>query len=64
METPLELLAIAVAAVTATLGIFWLARVRAGRRFRSVLDAYVEQEQAKRTYSRRDYHARPQSKTR
>jgi hypothetical protein len=41
MALQLSLLASAVLALTATVGIYWLARARAGRRLRSVLDAYV-----------------------
>jgi len=47
----LSLLVFAVLTLTATVGIYWLARARAGRRLRAVLDTYVEREQAKRTYS-------------
>jgi 4-amino-4-deoxy-L-arabinose transferase-like glycosyltransferase len=38
--------------------------VRADRRWRAALDRYAEQEQAKRTNSRRNVHARPQSQDR
>ncbi len=52
-------------AVAALVGITWyLSRARAERRWRAALDAYAEKEQAKRTYSRRNLHARPQSQDR
>jgi hypothetical protein len=55
----------AVVALAALAGITWyLSRVRAERRWRAALDAYAEKEQAKRTYSRRNFHARPQSQDR
>ena len=55
----------AVLAFAALVGITWyLSRVRAERRWRAALDAYAEQEQAKRTYSRRNFHARSQSQDR
>ena len=55
----------AVLALAALAGITWyLSRARAERRWRAALDAYAEQEQAKRTYSRRNFHARPQSQAR
>jgi hypothetical protein len=55
----------AVLALTALVGVTWyLSRARADRRWRAALDAYAKQEQAKRTYSRRNYHARPQSQDR
>ena len=55
----------AVLALAALVGITWyLSRVRAERRWRAALDAYAKQEQAKRTYSRRNFHARPQSQAR
>jgi 4-amino-4-deoxy-L-arabinose transferase-like glycosyltransferase len=38
--------------------------VRADRRWRAALDRYAEQEQAKRTNSRRNVHAGPQSQDR
>ncbi len=38
--------------------------IRADRRWRAALDRYAEQEQAKRTNSRRNLHARPQSQDR
>ena len=37
---------------------------RAERRLWAALDAYAEQERAKRTYSRRNFHARPQTQDR
>jgi hypothetical protein len=53
------------AVVLALVGITWyLSRVRAKRRWRAALDAYAGQEQAKRIYSRRNFHARPQSQNR
>jgi small-conductance mechanosensitive channel len=52
-------------AIAALVGITWyLSRARAERRWRAALDAYAEKEQAKRTYSRRNFHARPQSQDR
>ena len=56
----------AVLAVAALVGITWyLSRARFERRWRAALDdAYAKQEQAKRTHSRRDFHARPQSQDR
>jgi membrane protein YdbS with pleckstrin-like domain len=55
----------AVLALAALVGITWyLSRARAERRWRAALDAYAIQEQAKRTYSRRNFHARPQSQAR
>ena len=55
----------AVLALAALAGITWyLSRVRAERRWRAALDVYAKQEQAKRTYSRRNFHARPQSQDR
>ena len=55
----------AVLALAALVGITWyLSRARADRRWRAALDAYAEQEQAKRTNSRRHFHARPQSQAR
>ena len=55
----------AVLAVAALVGITWyLSRARAERRWRAALDAYAEREQAKRTNSRRNFHARPQSQDR
>ena len=57
----------AVLALAALVGITWyLSRVRADRRWRAALDVYAkqEQEQAKRTNSRRNFHAGPQSQNR
>jgi hypothetical protein len=55
----------AVLAVAALVGITWyLSRALAERRLRAALDAYAKQEQAKRTHSRRNFHARPQSQAR
>ena len=55
----------AVLALAALVGITWyLSRARAERRWRAALDAYAKQEQAKRTNSRRNFHARPQSQAR
>ena len=55
----------AVMALAALVGITWyLSRARAERRWRAALDAYAKQEQAKRTNSRRNFHARPQSQDR
>src|SRR6266478_3387963 len=52
----------AIPALAALVGITWyLSRARAERRWRAVLDAYAEKEQARRTNSRRSIHARPQS---
>jgi hypothetical protein len=53
---------VAVLALAALAGITWyLSRARAERRWRAALDAYARQEHAKRTYSWRNFHARPQS---
>ncbi len=55
----------AILALAALAGITWyLSRARAERRWRAALDAYANQEQAKRIYSRRNFHARPQSQAR
>ena len=55
----------AVLALAALVGITWyLSRFRAERRWRAALDAYAKQEQAKRTHSRRNFHARPQTQDR
>jgi hypothetical protein len=55
----------AVLALVALVGITWyLSRVRAEKRWRAALDTYAKQEQAKRTNSRRNFHARPQSQHR
>lgn len=69
-----SLLVGALLGLTAGLGIIWFARVRVARRWNAAVDAYAEreiarsvdrqQERAKRTYSRRNSHARPQSQTR
>jgi predicted membrane channel-forming protein YqfA (hemolysin III family) len=51
----------AVLALAALVGVTWyLSRAHADRRWRAALDAYAKQEQAKGTYSRRNFHARPQ----
>jgi predicted membrane channel-forming protein YqfA (hemolysin III family) len=51
----------AVLALAALVGVMWyLSRAHADRRWRAALDAYAKQEQAKGTYSRRNFHARPQ----
>ena len=56
---------VAVLALAALVGITWyLSRARFERRWRAALDAYAEKEQAKWTYSRRNFHARPQSQAR
>ncbi len=57
---------VAVLALAALVGITWyLSRARFERRWRAALDeAYARQERAKRTNSRRDFHARPQSQDR
>jgi len=56
---------VAVLALAALVGITWyLSRAHADRRWRAALDAYAKQEQAKGTYSRRNFHARPQSQGR
>jgi hypothetical protein len=55
----------AVLALAALVGITWyLSRVRADVRWRAALDAYAKQEQVKRTHSRRNFHARPQTQDR
>jgi membrane associated rhomboid family serine protease len=55
----------ALLALAALAGITWhLSRARAERRWRAALDAYAKQEQAKRTNSRRNFHARPQTQDR
>ena len=55
----------AVLALAALVGITWyLSRARAERRWRATLDAYAKQEQEKRTHSRRNSHARPQTQDR
>jgi len=54
-----------VLALAALAGITWyLFRARADRRWRAALDAYAEHEQTKRTYSRRNFHARPDAQDR
>jgi hypothetical protein len=54
-----------VLAVAALVGITWyLSRVRAERRWRAALDVYAKKEQAKRTNSRRNFHARSQPQDR
>ena len=53
---------VAAGALAAVVGSMWcLRRDRAARRWRAALDRYAEQEEAKRTRSRSDPHARPQS---
>jgi hypothetical protein len=53
--------AVPLVGVVALAGITWcVSHARADRRWRAALDRYAEQEQAKRTYSWRDSHARPQ----
>jgi 4-amino-4-deoxy-L-arabinose transferase-like glycosyltransferase len=60
-----EVSLVAVLALAALVGITWyLSRARAEWRWRAALDAYAKQEQAKRTNSRRNFHARPQSQDR
>jgi uncharacterized membrane protein YqjE len=55
----------AVLALAALVAVTWhLSRARAERRWRAALDAYAEKQQAKRTYSGRNSHARPQSQDR
>ena len=56
---------VAILALAAVGGITWyLSRDRAERRWRVALDRYAEREQAKRTHSRRRFHARSQSQAR
>ena len=51
-----------VLALAALVGITWyLSRARAERRWRTALDAYAEKELAKRTNSKRNFYARPQT---
>jgi 4-amino-4-deoxy-L-arabinose transferase-like glycosyltransferase len=58
-----SLAAVLVLAVVA--GVVWyFSRSRADRRWRAALDRYAELEQAKRTFSRRNPHARPQPQAR
>ena len=57
----------ALLAVAALVGITWYvtrarASARAEMRWRAALDAYAQKELAKRTNSRRKFHARPQTK--
>ena len=48
--------------LAAVVGITWfVSHALAARRRRAAWDRYAEQEQAKRTHSRRKFHARPQS---
>ena len=55
----------AVLVLAGLVGIMWhLSRARADRRWRAALDAYAKWEQTKRTNSRRNFHARPQSQDR
>ena len=55
----------AVLALATLVGILWyLSRGSAERRWRAALVAYVNHEQAKRTNSRRNIHARSQSQNR
>jgi 4-amino-4-deoxy-L-arabinose transferase-like glycosyltransferase len=54
-------------AVAAIVSITWYvsrarASARAERQWRTALDAYAQKELAKRTNSRRKFHARPQTK--
>jgi hypothetical protein len=60
-HSPLRAVSLVAVLVLAVLvGSTWyLFHVLADRRWRAVLDRYAEQEQAKRTHSRRDSHARP-----
>jgi hypothetical protein len=56
---------VAVLGLAALVGITWYAsRARADRRWRAALDRYAKRELAKRTYPRRNIHARPQSQAR
>jgi hypothetical protein len=55
----------ALLAAAALLGLTWyVSRAGADRRWRSALDRYVEREEAKRTYLRRNLHAPPRSQAR
>jgi hypothetical protein len=55
----------AVLTLAALVGVTWyLSRIRTERRWRAALDVYTKQAQTKRTYSRRNFHARPQSQDR
>jgi Tfp pilus assembly protein PilX len=64
------LLVVAVLALLAIFGFILQSRASAARRLHALLDAYAEREirqgpeQAKRTYPRRNLHARPQSQNR
>jgi hypothetical protein len=49
--------------LAARIGVKWL-RFRGRRRLQAMWDAYADQELAKSTYSRRSFHARPQSQKR
>jgi hypothetical protein len=54
-----------VLALAVLLALTWyVSRIRADKRWRGALDRYVEQEQTKRTWSRRNFHAGPQSRAR
>jgi hypothetical protein len=63
---------LAALALTVVFGLGWFFRIRAARRLRAAMDAHAEREIAfdlrwnrpKRTNSRRNFHARPQSQTR
>jgi hypothetical protein len=57
---------VVVLALAALVGITWyLSHARFERQWQAALDdAYAKQEQAKRTYSRRNFHAGPQSQDR
>jgi membrane protein YdbS with pleckstrin-like domain len=54
----------AVLALAGLVGITWYLSSVRERHWRAALDAYAEKEQAKRTNSRRNFHARPQSQDR
>jgi hypothetical protein len=54
----------AVLALAGLVGITWYLSSVRERRWRAALDVYAEKEQAKRTNSRRNFHARPQSQDR
>ena len=56
---------VAVLALAALVGITWYAsRARTDRRWRAALNRYAKRELAKRSNSRRNPHARPQSQAR
>jgi hypothetical protein len=55
---------VTVLALAALVSLLHASRARADGRWRAALDRYAEQEQAKRTYSRRNPRARPQSQAR